>query len=139
LDGTQLEPLSKSGTTYTLGVGTERFVGNIKASSVTLVNGARSAGIINSGGVITLPSRALTLTGLQLNTEIRVFQAGTTTEIAGIENSGTTFLDDTIAVNSVDIVVHHVEYEHIRISGADTSSNLTLPIQQRFDRGYNNA
>ena len=139
LDGTQLEPLSKSGTTYTLGVGTERFVGNIKASSVTLVNGARSAGIIDSGGVITLPSRALTLTGLQPNTEIRVFQAGTTTEIAGIENSGTTFLDDTIAVNSVDIVVHHVEYEHIRISGADTSSNLTLPIQQRFDRGYNNA
>lgn len=118
-------------------------VGEVTNSSggvVTILNNSSTITTNNGPNItILLPDRTLTLTGLQPNTEIRVFQAGTTTEIAGIENSGTTFLDDTIAVNSVDIVVHHVEYEHIRISGADTSSNLTLPIQQRFDRGYNNA
>ena len=138
LDGTQTTALTKAGTTYTLGIGSSRFTGNIKATSVTLVNGAATAGIINSGGVITLPLRTLSLTGLQANSEIRVFEAGTTTELAGVEDSGTTFSDDTIAVSSVDIVVHNINYEYIRITGADTTSNLSLPIQQRFDRSYSN-
>ena len=74
---------------------------------------------------------------MQPNSEVRVFDAGTTTEVAGVENSGTTF-SANIAVSSVDIVVHNLSYEYLKIEGADTSANLTLPIQQRFDRNYNN-
>ena len=79
----------------------------------------------------------LTLTGLQANSEVRVFEAGTTTEVAGVENSGTTFTAN-ISASSVDIVIHNIAYEYQKIEGADTSENLTLPIQQRFDRSYQN-
>lgn len=96
----------------------------------TVKNGTGASTTIN---VLT----TLTLTGLQPNSEVRVFDAGTTTEVAGVENSGTTF-SANIAVSSVDIVVHNLSYEYLKIEGADTSANLTLPIQQRFDRNYNN-
>ena len=95
--------------------------------------------IITGGGTLNiLNNTTLTLTGLQANSEVRVYTAGTITEIAGVENSGTTFVDNTIAVDSVDIVIHNVAYEYQKIEAADTSSNLTLPIQQRFDRNYSN-
>jgi hypothetical protein len=69
---------------------------------------------------------------------VRIFAAGTTTEVAGVENSGTseTF---TINVPSVDIVIHALGFEYQKIKGANTSANLNLPIQQRIDRNYENA
>ena len=122
-------------------------------------NGSNTAAILNdTGGAVTInvfgglaPTvkngtgatttvnvlTALTLTGLQSNSEVRVFNAGTTTELAGVENSGTTFTAN-ISASSVDIVVHSLGYEYQKIEGADTSSNLTLPIQQRVDRNYRN-
>ena len=97
----------------------------------TVKNGSGASTTIN---VLT----TLTLTGLQPNSEVRVFDAGTTTEVAGVENSGTSFTAN-ISATSVDIVVHNLSYEYLKIEGADTSVNLTLPIQQRFDRNYENA
>ena len=88
--------------------------------------------------VVEYPPRTLTLTGLQPGSEVRVYESGTINEIAGVEDSNETFLDNTISVDLVDIVVHSITFEHLRIEGADTTSNLTLPIQQRFDRGYDN-
>ena len=119
-----------------------------------VVDGATYTGDITTTGAITLPNSGLivgtstdsvgtttvstlTLTGLQSNSEVRVFNAGTTTELAGVENSGTTFTAN-ISASSVDIVVHSLGYEYQKIEGADTSSNLTLPIQQRVDRNYRN-
>ena len=96
----------------------------------TVKNGTGATTTVN---VLT----TLTLTGLQSNSEVRVFNAGTTTELAGVENSGTTFTAN-ISASSVDIVVHSLGYEYLKIEGADTSSNLTLPIQQRVDRNYRN-
>lgn len=83
-------------------------------------------------------STTLTLTGLQPNTEVRVFAVGTTTEVAGIENSGASF-SATINVPSVDIRLYSNDFEFQKIAGADTSTNLTLPIQQRSDRTFYNA
>lgn len=97
----------------------------------TVKNGTGATTTIN---VLT----TLTLTGLQPNSEVRVFDASTITEVAGVENSGTSFTAN-IAATSVDIVVHNLSYEYLKIEGADTSVNLTLPIQQRFDRNYENA
>jgi hypothetical protein len=96
----------------------------------TVKNGTGSSTTVN---VLT----TLTLTGLQANSEIRVYDAGTTTELAGVENSGTTFTAN-IAANSVDIVIHSLGYIYQKISGADTTANLTLPIQQQVDRNYRN-
>ncbi len=104
--------------------------------TITLANGAIVAGTrTDSGGTRTITT--LTLTGLQTNTEVRVYGAGTTTELAGVENSSTTFTT-TLEASSVDIVVHALGYEYQKIAGADTSADLTLPIQQRFDRNYRN-
>ena len=96
--------------------------------------------LLLDGGTINIANNTtLTLTGLQANSEVRVYTAGTTTEIAGVENSGTTFVDATIAVNSVDIVIQRMSRMNTkRLKRPDTSSNLTLPIQQRFDRNYSN-
>ena len=119
-----------------------------------VVDGCTYTGDITTTGAITLPNSGLivgtatdsagtttvsilTLTGLQSNSEVRVFSAGTTTELAGVENSGTTFAAN-ISASSVDIVIHSLAYEYQKIEGADTSANLTLPIQQRVDRNFRN-
>ena len=80
----------------------------------TVKNGVGATTTVN---VLT----TLTLTGLQTNSEVRVFDAGTTTELAGVENSGTSF-SANIAASSVDIVIHSLGYEYQKIEGADTST-----------------
>ena len=113
------------------------YTGDVTTTgTITLQNGGLIVGTATDS-VGTTTVSALTLTGLQTNTEVRVFSAGTTTEIAGVENSATTFTAN-ISASSVDIVVHSLGYEYQKIEGADTSSNLTLPIQQRVDRNYRN-
>jgi hypothetical protein len=150
-------------TDYTLTLNNITFVQNdnlrdiavqyVGANTLTLINSNSNAvevstpdekdldggtTILTGGGTINIVNPStLTLTGLQANSEVRVYQAGTTTEVAGVENSGTTFTAVLVA-NSVDIVIHNVAYEYQKIQGADTSSNLTLPIQQRIDRNYSN-
>lgn len=83
----------------------------------------------------------LTLTNLVVNTEVRIYEAGTLTELAGVENSGTTFgYNYTFAPSTfVDIVVHNIDYQYIKLFNIELgASNASLPIQQRFDRNYTN-
>ena len=124
--------------TYTLTNCSVNEVSNSSGGAVTLIN-VGSTITTNTGPSITIVSvTTLTLTGLQANSEVRVYEAGTTTEVAGIENSSTTF-SSTLSTSLVDIVVHSVDYEYLRLNNVDTSANLTLPIQQRFDRSFRNA
>jgi hypothetical protein len=102
---------------------------NLVADKVYATQGA----IVN----IINPS-VLTLTGLQVNTEIRVYEAGTITEIAGVENSGTVEAFDLLGVNAVDIVILALEFEYLRLEDVPTTSDITLPIQQLPDRNYGN-
>lgn len=85
--------------------------------------------------IIMQTSSTLTLTGLQPNTEVRVYEAGTTTEIAGVENSGTSE-SFAIAVSAVDIVLHSLDYLNQRLANVNTSNDLILPVQQVIDRQY---
>jgi hypothetical protein len=136
IDATASSVFSVSGNTITIKAST--FTGDMTTTGViTLTNGAIFSGTRTDANGTVFPDSVLTLTGLKANSEVRVYTAGTTTEIAGVENSGTTF-STTVSVGSVDIVVHSLGYEYQRIEGADTSSNLTLPIQQRVDRNYRN-
>lgn len=136
------EDLVRSGTAFDLSdwdfvVNNATYTGDITTTGVvTLTSGGLIVGTtVDSNGTTNVS--ALNLTGLQANSEVRVYDAGTTTELAGVENSGTTFTAN-ISASSVDIVIHSLGYEYQKIEGANTSSNLTLPIQQRVDRNYRN-
>ena len=136
------EDLVRSGDSFDLSdwdmvVDGATYTGSVTTTgTITLQNGAELIGTrTDTNGTTTVTT--LTLTGLQANTEVRVFDVGTTTEVAGVENSGTTF-SANLDESSVDIVLHAIGYEYQKIEGADTSANLTLPISQRFDRNYRN-
>ena len=135
IDATASSVFALSGNTITIKAST--FTGDMTTTGIiTLVNGSTFIGTRTDANGTTVVT-TLNLTGLQANSEVRVFEAGTTTEVAGVENSGTTFTAN-ISASSVDIVIHNIAYEYQKIEGADTSANLTLPIQQRFDRSYQN-
>lgn len=113
------------------------YTGSVTTTgSATFLNSAILVGTITDSSGTTTRTE-LNLTGLNANSEVRVYDAGTTTELAGVENSGTSFTT-TLVQSSVDIVIHSLGYEYQKIEGANTSSNLTLPIQQRVDRNYRN-
>jgi hypothetical protein len=87
----------------------------------------------------------ITVTGLKDNTEVRIYLTGTTTEVGGIETatSGTTdnrYYTSSLTVGLVvDIAIINVTYENERITGyVIPSLDSSIPIQQRFDRNYNN-
>jgi hypothetical protein len=124
-DSTLLFPDKGSDTTWTV---------NVSGGDTPSYKKARAGDTVNIVATVTV-----TFTGLQSNTEVRIYNAGTTTEIDGVENSGTSFAWSASASTSVDYVIHHVSYEHIRVEGYTVpTSNTSIPIQQRLDRNYLN-
>lgn len=103
-----------------------------------VINSSNTIITTNTGPNITVnTSTAFALTGLQPNSEVRLFLAGTTTEVTGVENSGTTFIT-TLSVSSVDVVVLNLQYIAIKLKNINTTIDVALPIQQVFDRQYQN-
>ena len=135
IDATAASAFDLTGNVITIKAST--FTGDITTTgTISLQNGSAFVGTFtDTAGTTTVTE--LTLTGLKTNTEVRIYEAGTTTEIDGVENSGTTFATTTSA-SSVDIVVHALGYEYQKLNAVDTSQNLTLPISQRADRNYSN-
>jgi len=84
----------------------------------------------------------VSLTNLVAGSEIRAFlgtDPATAVEIAGVENSGTSFTFTHSNVGQEGyIVVHSVPYETIRIPVTYASSPQEFLVQQRFDRNYEN-
>lgn len=88
-----------------------------------------------------LDLNTLTLTGLQNPSEVRVFQSGTTTQIAGQEDvtSGTfTTQIDAGTYPTVDIAILSLGYQNTRLLGISMTSSQSIPIQQVIDRQYAN-
>lgn len=87
-------------------------------------------------------SPTLTLTGLKVDTEVRIFAEATTTELAGQEDIDTgtfSWVFDPEENPSIDIHIMSLGYQNIRITGLDlTLADVTIPIQQQIDRQYNN-
>ena len=114
---------------------------NFTASSGTVTvnySGGNLPSFQTAGVSVTFQaSSSLTLTGLQTNTEVRVYDAGTTTEVAGVENSGTSEVF-SINVSSVDIVIHALGFIYQRLEGITTTSDRSIPIQQQEDRQFLN-
>jgi hypothetical protein len=84
----------------------------------------------------------LSITGLKVNSEIRIFDASTTTEIAGSEDidSGTfQWVFDPTEHPSIDISIMSLGYQNIRLLAQSlTLADLTIPVQQQVDRQYGN-
>ena len=143
--------------------GTYTFSGNTFAGYGA--DGTTTAAVYNnSGGVVTLNiagggdtptvrngtaasttinnNTQVTLTGLQPNTEVRVYtdvSGDNGTEIDGVENSGTTFAFTAPAASTINIMVNHLNYLpadvwQLTVPSTDTS----IPISQVTDRQYAN-
>ena len=117
--------------------------------TLNVVDGGDAPSFTNlSSGTVTINENvSVALTNMNPFTEVRVYRAGTNppVEIAGIENitagspvsSSFTFSDQ--AGNIVDIAIHNLQYEHIRLANFTIpSSNTTVPISQQLDRNYSN-
>ena len=98
-----------------------------------------SLGSTPNGGTINFVTpRTLTVSPLIAGTEVRVYEAGTITEVAGVENSSTSF-SVLLQTPSVDVVIHKEDYVHVRVEGLDmASADVALPVSQQFDRDYRN-
>jgi hypothetical protein len=125
--------------TYTITTSNIQEVINTSGGNVEILLGVNSNINVNTGPNINIliPPSVLTLTGLQPGTEVRVYDTGTINELAGVESSTTVFTA-SIDANSVDIVILALEYVYLRLNAVDTSSDTTLPIQQRVDQNYEN-
>jgi hypothetical protein len=122
------------------------------AANRAIYNNSGGAVIINVSGGLTPSYRdgtsatttvnnnvTVTFSGLALNTEVRVYATTGGAELAGIEDSGTTFGASVAGGTDVYYTIHNVEYEHIRVEDFIwPASATTIPIQQRFDSNYKN-
>jgi hypothetical protein len=111
--------------------------------TVNVASGATTPSIRSAGAIVNVVAgqTTLTLTGIVAGSEVRFYTAGTQTELAGTESSGTSFAYTyTYAANSyVDIVVHHVDYNYYRVNNYLLGSgDSSLPVSQIFDRNYLN-
>lgn len=140
--------------------GTYDFIGNVFTGFGT--TGTNGAAIYNdSGGSVTLnitgggstptyrngtgasttvnSNVSVTLTGLKNPSEVRVFSAGTTTEIAGQENVISGSFNFSVGSGvSVDISILALGYQNQRILSYSTTSDASIPITQILDRQYEN-
>jgi len=133
VDATAAAAFAVSGNTIT--IKSSRYIGDITTTgTISLANGATVIGTrTDSTGTSRITT--LTISGLQPNTEVRVYDG--VTEVGGVENSGTSETFD-IEQDSVDIVIHALGFLNQILEGIDTTENSTLPITQVLDRQYNN-
>lgn len=123
---------------------TDATVYNNSGGAVTInVLGGDGFSVRNGTGATTTVNNTvtLTLTGLQTDSEVRVYRTADNVELGGVENSGTSFTlnynyeEDT----EVYIVIHHLQYRYLRITNVLlTDVNAVIPVQQQFDRVYQN-
>ena len=131
LDGFTFNPLSTIHLEYR-GVETLNFT---NLSGTNLVDDKVYA--TQNGTVNIINQSVLTLTGLQPNTEVRIYEVGTENEITGIENVSGSY-SAFLLVSEVDISIVSLQYENIRLENINTTIDVSLPIQQVFDRQYEN-
>lgn len=113
-----------------------------QAITINVTGGGDSPSVRNSRGSSTTINNniLITLTGLQPNTEVTVCLAGTETLVAEIEDTGSPneFSFSVGSGTAIDIIIHHQQYEHIRLENQTFTAASTIPITQRFDRNYDN-
>ena len=125
---------------------------HIKRTSGTVTINISGTGTVagdityRSDGATVVIQQQVTMTfdKMKDNSEVRVYAAGTTTELAGIENAtagspdNRSFGASISAGTNVDYTIVSEQYEIIRVESFTWPSvNQTLDINQRFDRNQN--
>jgi hypothetical protein len=111
------------------------------AVTLNIVGGGSTPSVRNGAGATTTVNSnvSVTLTGLKNPSEVRVYSAGTTTQIAGQEDVTTgTFTFGVAAGQTVDISILSLGYQNMRLLAYSTSSDTSVPISQVIDRQYAN-
>ncbi len=121
---------------------------NNTGGAITLtIAGGDTPSVRNGAGATTTVINTVNVTfdKLRDNSEVRIYEAGTTTELDGIENAtagsadNRNFTASVQASTSVDYVIHNNNYEYIRVEGFTwPTADQTINIQQRLDRNYSN-
>jgi hypothetical protein len=124
---------------------TNAAVYNNSGGSVTLnISGGGSTPTVRNGtGASTTLNNSVTvtLTGLKNPSEVRVFNARTTTERSGtgVENVTSGMHAFSLpAGTAVDISILSLGYQNMRILNYSTTSDTAIPISQVLDRQYTN-
>lgn len=105
-------------------------------SDVTLTNSYKTA-----GATVTITANtSITLTGLQNDTEVSVYDAGDGSEIAHVEDvTGNQFTFADVAGNVINIYIHKEDYYRADILNYTVPGSTTsIPIQQVYDPNYRN-
>jgi hypothetical protein len=125
--------------------GNEAIYVNIASGTVTIniVGGGSTPSIRTAGATVVVNSNvSVTLTGLKNPSEVRVFLAGTQTEVAGTGAENVTTGSHAFSVGSgvaVDIAVLALGYQNLRILSYSTTADAAVPVSQVLDRQYANA
>jgi len=137
-------------TGYSLTVDADKaiFV-NIATGSMTINisggTGVTAASHVRTAGCVITVSADVTITfnKLKENTEVRIFLAGTTTEIAGIEDATAGTLDNRSfswaqpATTLVDYQLINKQYKILRVEGYEVpATDTSIDIQQQYDLNY---
>jgi hypothetical protein len=86
-------------------------------------------------------SASFILTGLQQNTEVRVYRTSDMSELAGSEDIDTgTFQYDYVWASDipVTVVIVSLAYQDLLFTTTLTAAGTSIPVSQQFDRQYNN-
>ncbi len=111
------------------------------------VSGGTTPSIRNASGATTIVNAnvAVTFDKMKDNTEVRIYSAGTKTELAGVENAtagsqdNRNFVASIAASTSVDYTLVNLLFEIIRVEDFTWPTvATTLDQQQRLDRNFEN-
>lgn len=133
-------------TGYGTAGSTDAAIYNNSGGAVTLnvTSGGSTPTIRNGAGASTTVNNnvSVTLTGLKNPTEIRVFNAGTTTERSGTGAENVTSGSHTFAMpsgTSVDIAILSLGFQNLRVLAYSSTVDVpSLPISQVLDRQFLN-
>lgn len=135
----QGQALQTNGTTF--------FTRRSRAKGVIVID--RGAGDISfftddAGGTYVPPANyTITFTGLQANTEVRLYNADNNVPLAGEEDITSGSFAYTYTYGGTDVnafaAVLSLSYENLKINNLVLSNqSQSIPVQQRFDRNYEN-
>lgn len=122
----------------------DEVLNNSASGGTVTINASDITGVLSyynrgTSGTVINNNVTGTFTPLIPNSEVRIYAAGTSTELDGIENSGTSFGASIPASTLVDYVIHHINYEYIRVENFSWPTiNQNIGVAQRPDRNYAN-
>lgn len=82
--------------------------------------------------------KILTISGIQPNSEVRVYNSVTSDELSGIESTTESTFSSVIPpeITDIDIVIHHLNYEYILLENVQVQNSVSIPISQKIDRTF---